>query len=180
VSIRFRPVAPGRDADLLHAWVTHPRSAFWQMADASVEEVREEYARIADSEHHDAWLGWVDGEPAFLCETYDPELSPFAGLSGLSGLRPGDVGMHVLGAPPDTPLPGFTRRVFAAVMRHALGRPGARRVVVEPDVRNEAVLAMNARAGFVVDRLVELGSKTAALSFCTPDAFTDSEIGALP
>src|SRR5688572_30356374 len=112
--ITFEPVDPDRDAELLHRWVTHPRSAFWMMQDATVDAVREEYAGITTNPHHEAHLGLVDGSPAFLVETYDPHHSP---LADLPELRAGDVGMHVLVAPPEgDTVPGFTTRVFAAVM----------------------------------------------------------------
>lgn len=148
---------------LLHAWVSHPRSVFWQMGGAGVDEVAREYERISESADHHAWLGRVDGEPTFLAETYDPARSE---LADLDEVRPGDLGMHLLVAPPGgTPRPGLTRAVFGAVLRHCFADTRVRRVVVEPDVGNEAVLRLNARAGFTRVRDVDLGHKTAALSF---------------
>lgn len=177
----LRLVRPAEDAPLLHAWVTHPRSRYWEMGDLTVAGVEEAYAEIAACPRHDAWLGSVDGDPTFLCEVYDPAASPFAGLVGLPDLREGDVGMHVLVAPPaGDPVPGLTRRVFATVMRHCFSRYDAARVVVEPHVGNTAIAALNAEAGFVVARVVDLPTKPAALSFCTPEAFAASPIGALP
>lgn len=177
----LRLVRPHEDATLLHAWVTHPRSRYWEMGELTVAGVEEAYAEIAACPRHDAWLGWVDGVPTFLCEVYDPATSPLAGLVGLPDLREGDVGMHVLVAPPaGDPVPGLTRRVFARVVRHCFERYGAGRVVVEPHVDNTAIAALNAEAGFVVDRVVDLATKPAALSFCTPEAFRASPIGALP
>ena len=67
------------------------------------------------------------------------------------------------------PVPGFTRRVFAAVMEHCFADPSVRRVVVEPDVRNERIRVLNEEAGFVVAMIVDLPGKQAALSFCTRD-----------
>ncbi|TCI99530.1 GNAT family N-acetyltransferase [Aeromicrobium sp. IC_218] len=170
----FVPVDPDADAALLHAWVTHPRSVYWQMQDATVEDVRTEYARIAADPHHRAFLGHVDGRPALLAEVYDPAHSE---LAGVYDVLPGDRGMHVLVAPTDTPVHGFTDRAFAAVMRLVLDDPAVARVVVEPDVRNAGIALKNAKAGFVVDRAVELGVKRAALSFCTREQFAASPLG---
>ena len=169
----LEPLDLERDLLLLHAWVTHPRSVFWQMPDASVADVATEYGRIAADPHHDAWLGRVEGAPAFLAETYDPAHSE---LAGLPELRPGDLGMHVLVAPTDSPVPGFTRRVFRAVMTHCFADAAVARVVVEPDVRNDRIAALNAEAGFVVVRTVTLPTKEAALSFCTRSAFAGSPL----
>jgi len=161
----------------LHRWVTHPRSVFWGMQGASPTEVAAEYARIAADPHHHAHLGRVDGEPAFLAETYDPAHSE---LAGLPELAPGDLGMHVLVGPPAAPRPGFTHAVFRAVMEHCFRDPEVWRVVVEPDVRNDKIARLNADAGFVVSRHVDLPAKTAAISFCTRAAFAASDLGALP
>jgi hypothetical protein len=165
---------PVHDLALLHAWVTHPRSVFWGMQDATPQQVHDEYARIAADPHHEALLGRADGTPAFLMERYDPAHSP---LAGLPELRPGDVGMHVLVAPTDTPVHGFTSAVMRRVMEECFADPTVRRVVVEPDARNHRIAVLNAAVGFVVAREVELPGKTAALSLCSREDFTTSALG---
>ena len=174
MSTTLEPLDLDLHLGLLHRWVTHPRAVYWEMQDASVQDVAREYARIQDDPYHHAWLGRVDGEPAFLAETYDPAHSE---LAALPEVRRGDLGMHLLVAPADVPVPGFTRTVFRAVMEHCFRDPSVRRVVVEPDVRNERIAALNAEAGFVVARQVPLATKVAALSFCTRDAFRASALG---
>ena len=62
MQITLEPVDLARDLDLLRAWVTHPRSAYWMMQGASRDDVRQEYAAIAADPHHDAWLGRVRSE----------------------------------------------------------------------------------------------------------------------
>ncbi|MFI8104236.1 GNAT family N-acetyltransferase [Streptomyces sp. NPDC086023] len=164
----IRPLDPFADAELLHGWVTHPKAAFWMMQDSSLPDVEREYMRIAAAEHHDAFIGLHDGEPAFLMERYDPsELE----LVGLYDAEPGDVGMHFLVAPTDTPRSGFTRAVITTVMAALFDDAATRRVVVEPDVRNKAVHALNEAVGFVPEREVEKPEKTALLSFCTRARF---------
>lgn len=171
--LRIVPLVVERDARLLHAWVTHPRSVYWQMQDASVDDVVREYAAIVVSEHHEAFLGLADGEPQFLVERYDPRLSP---LGDLPEIREGDIGMHLLVAPTDQPQHGFTRAVMRLVMMFCLADPAVRRVVVEPDVRNEGIADLNAAAGFVVLREVALPTKTAALSAATRESFAGSAL----
>ncbi|MFJ6939026.1 GNAT family N-acetyltransferase [Streptomyces sp. NPDC101132] len=164
----LRPLDPLTDSELLHGWVTHPKAAFWMMQDSSLPDVEREYMRIAAAEHHDAFIGLHDGEPAFLMERYDPsELE----LVGLYDAEPGDVGMHFLVAPTDTPRSGFTRAVITTVMAALFDDAATRRVVVEPDVRNKAVHALNEAVGFVPEREVRKPEKTALLSFCTRDRF---------
>ncbi|NUT36712.1 MAG: acetyltransferase [Hamadaea sp.] len=163
----LRYVDPVGDAPLLHTWVTHPKSAFWMMQRATLGEVATEYAAIAARPGHDALLGFHDGTPAFLAERYDPH----GELSDVYPVQPGDVGMHFLVAPTDTPLSGFTRAVMVTVMELLFADPMTSRVVVEPDARNTAVHALNAYAGFTVAGTVRLPHKDALLSFCTRERF---------
>jgi hypothetical protein len=139
-----------------------------------VDEVHTEYARIADDPHHEALLGRADGSPAFLMERYDPAHSP---LAELPELRTGDVGMHLLVAPTDTPVPGFTAAVMRRVVVECFADPAVARVVVEPDVRNDKIAALNAAVGFRVVRSIELPDKTAAFSVCTRADFAASQLG---
>ncbi|GAA2420188.1 GNAT family N-acetyltransferase [Streptomyces glaucus] len=170
----LRPLDPPGDAGLLHRWVTHPKAAFWMMQDASVRDVERAYRRIAADEHHHAYLGLHDGEPAFLMEKYDPAHRE---LVGLYEPEPGDVGMHFLVAPTDRPVHGFTRAVITAVMAHLFADPATRRVVVEPDVSNKAVHALNEAVGFVPVREIQKPEKKALLSFCTRERF-EKAVGA--
>ncbi|MET9696139.1 GNAT family N-acetyltransferase [Streptomyces sp. NPDC006529] len=164
----LRPLDPLVDAETLHRWVTDPKAAFWMMQDASLPDVEREYMRIAAAEHHDAFLGLHDGRPAFLMERYDPSRVE---LAGLYDARTGDVGMHFLVAPSDRPVHGFTRAVITTVMAALFADPATARVVVEPDVRNTAVHALNAAVGFVPDGPVTKPEKEALLSFCTRAQF---------
>jgi len=79
--------------------------------------------------------------------------------------------MHFLVAPTDHPVHGFTRAVLTTVVRRLFEDPATTRVVVEPDVRNTAVQALNAAVGFVPDREIVKPEKRALLSFCTRERF---------
>jgi siderophore synthetase component len=171
--VRLVPLDLDRDLDLLHAWVTHPRSHYWGLQGATPERVREEYQKIADNPHHHAWLGLDDDEtPLFLAETYDPAHSELARHYDVPA---GDMGMHVLVAPPTgRPRSGVTSAVMRAVMDFCFADSRIERVVVEPDVRNEAIARKNAEVGFVEERHVRLHDKVARLSFCTRAAYAMS------
>jgi hypothetical protein len=166
--LTLRPLDALTDSVLLHRWVTHPKAVFWMMQDARLEDVERAYLAIEADPHHHAHLGLHDGRPAFLMEHYDPAHRE---LVGLYEPQPGDVGMHFLVAPTDRPVHGFTRAVLTAVMRFLFDDPRTRRVVVEPDVRNTAVHALNEAVGFVPEREIQKPEKRALLSFCTREQF---------
>lgn len=167
----LRPVDPAGDAPLLHEWVTDPKSKYWMMSEASIADVWAEHESIAASEHHFAYLGIHQFRTRFLVEVYDPAHSE---LAGVYPVAEGDVGMHVLTAPTDTPIPGFTRGVMRTVMELLFTGFDAKRVVVEPDTANTAIHRINEWAGFRVERTVPLEGKQALLSFCTQADFEQS------
>ncbi|MER6953916.1 MULTISPECIES: GNAT family N-acetyltransferase [unclassified Streptomyces] len=168
MTFTFRPLDPLSDAELLHSWLTHPKAAYWMMQDAEPVDVERAYMDIAADPHQLALLGLRDGVPVFLMERYDPVHRE---LVGLYEPLPGDVGMHFLTPATDTPVHGFTRAVITAVMAHLFEDPTVRRVVVEPDVSNTAVHALNEAVGFVPEREIQKPEKTALLSFCTRESF---------
>ncbi|HEY8534642.1 MAG TPA: GNAT family N-acetyltransferase [Micromonospora sp.] len=165
-----RTLDPVADGELLHRWVTHPRSVFWLMSNATLEDVIREYSEIAARPDHDAFIGLHEGAPAFLVERYDPRRE----LGAYYEVQPGDVGMHFLTAPPEKPLHGFTRAVIVTVMEMLFSDPATRRVVVEPDVRNTAVHVLNEYVGFRVVDTIQLPHKTALLSICTREQYESS------
>lgn len=166
------PVDPDAHATVLHDWMSRNYARFWDMCEATVDDVRAEQRQIKADPHHEAWLGLHTdgpaGHPAFLMERYDPAHSP---LRQHYPVEDGDVGMHLLVGPTDTPRHGYTTAVFTAVMDFIFADPKARRVVVEPDVRNAKIHTLNARLGFVSFRTIRLPDKSALLSFCTRTQF---------
>ncbi len=175
LAVTLEPLDVAAHATLLHAWLTHPRSAAWELGHLDVDGVRAYLDGVAADPHQHAWLGRVDGEPTFLVETYDPARVL---LADVHDARPGDVGMHLLVAPPTgTPVHGLTSAVMHEVVRFVLDDLGAARVVVEPDVTNTAILAKNAAAGFRVLREVDLPGKRALLSVCTRAELAASPLG---
>ena len=176
MSFTFRPVDPRADAPVLHSWVSQEYARFWGMVSATEQDVVEEYSRIAESGHHQAFLGLDDGVPAFLMERYRPESSP---LVDVYEVQSGDVGMHLLVSPPSgDPQPGYTTAVMQSVMTELFADPAAQRVVVEPDARNHKIHVLNEKVGFRPHGVVTLPAvdpaedhKQGLLSFCTREDF---------
>lgn len=172
--LSLRPVDPAADAVLLHSWLTDRKSVFWLMQDLDVAGVEREFCAVADSPHHDAFVGLHDGSPAFVVERYDPG---HVEVVGMYPHRDGDVGMHFLCAPTDTPVHGFTLAVITTAMELCFADPTVHRVVVDPDVRNTAVHVLNETVGFEVLGTVAKPEKVALLSICTRDRFRTARGG---
>ncbi|GAA1850107.1 GNAT family N-acetyltransferase [Brevibacterium marinum] len=185
-SVDIRPMDPVRDAENIHVWLSHPRAHYWQMTELDQSGVRDYLGGIHDSADDDGWVGSVDGIDCFYVETYVPStLIPHDVVATGSG----DIGMHLLVAPPDGDgVRGLTNRIMAEVIDFCLrpsehGGRGGHRVIVEPDVRNTAILEKNRAAGFVSvkEATIMMGEerKRALVSICARADFASSELVAL-
>jgi hypothetical protein len=146
-TVRILPLDPQADADVLHAWVSEERAAFWGMNGLSRARIREIYAHLDTLPTHHAFLAVVDGTPAALLQTYDPEADR---IGECYEVRPGDIGLHLLVAPAGQsgPRPGWTSALLTAFAAYCLLGLDRRRIVVDPDVRNEKAIARFVRQGF--------------------------------
>lgn len=167
----IRPLSVSHDIATLHRWFTMDYARFWNMQDLSLDETRRFYADLLAGGHGGAYLGLCDGAPAFVVECYDPAHEPVGTHCSTHG---DDIGMHFFVGPADAPVRHFTRDVLRHVMAFSFYTLGARRVVVEPDARNDKVHALNRAVGFVYDRQITLPQKTAWLAFCTRPDFERS------
>jgi len=158
-----------RDTPTLHDWVNRPYAQYWMLQNSTVDDVRASYARILASGHVQVYMGYLNGNAAFLLEVYDALQDP---LREHYDAQPGDCGMHILVAPAQHPIRNFTWHVFTSIMDFIFTNPGTQRVVVEPDLRNEKIHVLNCRAGFEYQKVITLPHKTAHLAFCTRDQYT--------
>ncbi|QGN48393.1 GNAT family N-acetyltransferase [Micromonospora sp. WMMC415] len=160
--VELRPVEPDRDADLIHGWVSQERARFWGMRDAGRDRVAEIYRYVDSLPTHHAWLAHRDGRPAALFQTYEPAADP---VGEVYDVRPGDHGVHLLIGPPAHPEPGFTGHLLGVLVAFVFADPAHRRIVAEPDARNDRAVARLRRSGFVAGPLVDLPDKRARLMF---------------
>ncbi|QCX76750.1 Aminoglycoside N(6')-acetyltransferase type 1 [Streptomyces sp. YIM 121038] len=173
-TLTLRPLDPFTDAQVIHPWVTHPRSVFWPMWGARLHEVERAYMHVAAEEHHDAFLGLRDGEPAFLVERHDPRHAGPAGPAEPVGLyepEPGDVGLHFLVAPDADRDPGFGQAALTTVLEHLFADPRTVRVVVEADAADHRARELHEVAGFVAAYEVQRPEQHSVLSLCTRERF---------
>ncbi|MFM9708361.1 GNAT family N-acetyltransferase [Streptomyces galilaeus] len=173
-TVRIRPVDAEADAAVLHGWVSAERASFWGMNGLTRDQVAEIYAHMADLDTHHAYLVELDGDPVAVLQTYEPSEDR---VSECYEVEPGDIGVHVLLAPAGErgARPGWSSALMAVFASYVLVGQDRRRVVVDPDVRNEKALARFVRQGFEVGPVVtlpeidlpdvHLPEKTAQLAF---------------
>ncbi|MET7595100.1 GNAT family N-acetyltransferase [Streptomyces sp. NPDC005481] len=178
-TVRVLPLDPHADLDVVQAWVTEERAAFWGMNGFTREQVLETYLHLDSLDTHHAFLAVKDGEPAALLQTYEPDADR---VGECYEVRPGDLGVHVLIAPsgPGGARPGFSTGLLAAFTAYVFTGLGRTRIVVDPDERNEKAVERFVRQGFEAGPLVvlpeidlpdvHLPEKRARLAFLTKEA----------
>lgn len=153
---------PDADLDVVHRWVTAPGTEFWGLGELSRAELREVYEYVDTLATHHAFLVRRDDEPVALLQTYDPSRDP---VGACYPVRAGDTGVHLLVGGRGAPTPGFVTRLMASIVDLVFAQPGARRIVVEPDVRNVRAVARMVRTGFEMGPEIVLPTKSAQLAF---------------
>ncbi|WP_405972866.1 GNAT family N-acetyltransferase [Streptomyces sp. NBC_00988] len=154
-TVRILPLDPAADAGTIHRWVSEERAAFWGMNGLTQAQVTEIYAHMDTLDTHHAYLVVRDDEPVALLQTYDPAADR---VGDCYAVEPGDIGIHLLLAPagPDGDRPGWSAAVMGVLASYVLLGLDRRRVVVDPDVRNEKAIARFLRQGFVAGPTVVL------------------------
>lgn len=154
-TVRVRTLDAKADAEVLHGWVSEERAAFWGMNGLTQDQVTEIYAHMDTLDTHHAYLIEKDGEPVGVLQTYEPEADR---VSECYSVEPGDIGVHLLLAPAgaDGGRPGWSSALLGAVASYVLLGLDRKRVVVDPDVRNERAIARFLRQGFVAGERVVL------------------------
>jgi hypothetical protein len=167
----LRPLDLTCDIAVIHPWYQMDYAYYWNMQNTTVAAIHDFYAKGASSGHLHAYLGFYQDAPAFVVECYDPADDA---LGKLYPVQCGDWGMHFFVGPCEQPIRHFTRDILRVVMAFVFDHLHARRVIVEPDIRNSNVHRLNAMVGFVNQAVIEFPGKTAQLAVCTLEDFTNS------
>ncbi|WP_406185011.1 GNAT family N-acetyltransferase [Streptomyces sp. NBC_01006] len=153
-TVTLTPVDPAADAALIHSWVSEERARFWGMREASRELVREIYEDVDRRTTHHAFLARRDGEPVGLFQTYDCAEDR---ISECYEVLPGDTGVHLMIGPARGGSErGFSAGLIGAFLSYVLSDGTTRRIVAEPDARNEKAIARLVRSGFELGPEVDL------------------------
>ncbi|ANQ85695.1 Siderophore biosynthesis protein [Azoarcus olearius] len=167
----FRLLRIPEDIPMLHDWFTRDYARFWLMQDKGEDEIRQIYQDLMSSGQATAYIGLYVGQPAFLIECYDPR---YDRVAQHYPVKPGDLGMHLFMGPAKERIAGFTLAAFKALMRFMFVHLDAQRIVVEPDVDNHKIHALNQAVGFTCHRTVVFAEKLAGLAFCTRSDFENA------
>jgi acetyl CoA:N6-hydroxylysine acetyl transferase len=166
--ISFRPATIEEDLERVHAWMNEPHVIpFWQMA-WPVEKIERYLRDLLDDPHVTPYIGLLDGEPMSYWEAYR------AADDVVATCYPAerdDQGVHLLIGPPEFVGKGYALPLLRAMVSFQFRHDATRRVVAEPDIRNERMIHVFERCAFEFQREIDLPDKRAALMFCHRESF---------
>ncbi|KOU31430.1 siderophore biosynthesis protein [Streptomyces sp. WM6373] len=154
-AFRLEPVRPGRDLELLTAWMNDPEvAAYWELAGPAAVTAAHLRSQLDGDGRSIPCLGLLDGTPMSYWEIYRADLDP---LSRHYPARPHDTGIHLLIGD------GTNRGRGLGTTLLRGNRPRCTRVVAEPDIRNTPSVSAFLGSGFRCHAEIDLPEKRAAL-----------------
>lgn len=161
-AFRLEPVRPGRDLELLTAWMNDPDvDAYWELAGPAAVTEAHVRSQLDGDGRSIPCLGLLDGTPMSYWEIYRADLDP---LSRHYPARPHDTGIHLLIGDGTNRGRGLGTALLRAVTELVLGnRTRCTRVVAEPDIRNTPSVSAFLSSGFRCHAEIDLPEKRAAL-----------------
>jgi RimJ/RimL family protein N-acetyltransferase len=163
----FRPLQLKTDLALLHHWVNLPYAKFWQVA-CSKEQVLSTYRRVLTDPDAHSFVGILDEGLVCLIDVYRAQA---ADLGQFIPCHYHDCGLHLLMGPDAVQVPGLSRLVLQAFLRHLFSFPEAERVYAEPDIHNHKACRLLERSGFRFLQNIMLTDKAASLYCLTKPPF---------
>lgn len=166
--ITFRYVTFEKDFDRLHGWMNQEHVIpFWNL-----DKPRAEYAshlkHFLAKKHQHLLIGEIDGQPMSYWEWYmvSEDL-----IRHYYDYEKGDQGIHLLIGEKDYLGKGFIYPLMLRLMKRMFEVSETKRIMAEPDIRNEKMIHVFEKCGFRQLKTVDLPDKTAMLLYCQQDVF---------
>jgi RimJ/RimL family protein N-acetyltransferase len=169
-TVSFRRVALDRDLGRLHAWLgTAHVKPYWQL-DLPLPTFRDRLAEKLADDHLTPYVGRLDGVPMSYWECYRAAEDD---LAAHYDAHPADRGVHLLVGPEEFLGRGYAKPLLRGAVAMQFRDPATRRVVAEPDARNERVHRVFEGCGFERrdEFHFEAVEKDAVLYVCDRDRF---------
>ncbi len=161
------------DIELIHQWVSQDRAKYWGMSDYEKKDVELVYEYIDAQSHHNSFMIRLDGKPISFFQLYAPNKEE---VGSKYEVLKGDVGLHIFVAHSDSPTKGFTNKVLDIIRDFTFSTNENRRIIAEPDSRNDKMLKRFMHYGFSFGDTITLAAKQAQLVFLTKAKDKQEEI----
>ncbi|MGE6630936.1 GNAT family N-acetyltransferase [Bacillus sp. NPDC077027] len=167
--IEFIRAEYDRDVRLVHKWMqedyVHP---FWNLNIPFSQFEKHFYKAIHDP-HQTLYLGTIDGKPMSYFEAYNVKGDV---IEKYYESAPHDQGIHLLIGEPTYVGKGLAGPLLREMTNFQFQQnKQTKKIVAEPDIRNEKMIHVFETCGFERVKSVKLPDKTGLLMFCDRERF---------
>ncbi|WP_173915696.1 GNAT family N-acetyltransferase [Halobacillus sp. Marseille-Q1614] len=142
---------------------------FWGL-NKPKEQLKSHLVNAVNDHHQSLYIGYIDGTPMSYWEAYwvkgdiiEDYYEPAAN----------DQGIHLLIGDTDYLGKGLSLPLLRAMVQFQFQHRQTKKIVSEPDYRNEKMIHVFEQCGFENVKKVELPDKTAQLMFCSREKFEE-------
>ncbi|MFC2949438.1 GNAT family N-acetyltransferase [Virgibacillus sediminis] len=166
--ISFRTLDYDKDLRNVFHWMHQPHVIpYWQLDLPFLKFSKHLEDALAD-QHQTLYIGEIDGHPMSYWEAYWVKGDIVEKRYDADSF---DQGIHLLIGDPQYLGKGYSLPLLRAMVRFQFIQPDTKKVIAEPDIRNEKMIHIFKRCGFEAIKPIELPDKTALLMFCHRETF---------
>ncbi|MBT2759086.1 acetyltransferase [Mesobacillus foraminis] len=167
-SISFRQVSFEKDLGMLHSWM-HQKHVipFWKL-NISVKDYKVHLMNFLNDDHQTLLVGELDGIPMSYWESYwvkDDLIGNYYEFNEY------DQGIHLLIGHEGFLGKGYIYPLLMTILHKKFQVAETRKIVAEPDIRNEKMIHVFKKCGFQPVKEVVLPDKTGLLMMCYRNVF---------
>jgi acetyl CoA:N6-hydroxylysine acetyl transferase len=166
--ILFRKVLLDEDLHLLHEWHHQPHVIpFWKQ-NFLLPEYRNHLNKLLSDRHQTLYIGYLHGKPMSYWESYWAKEDI---LASYYDAKINDQGIHLLVGPKSYLGKGLALPLLRAMTAFQFQHQSTEKVVAEPDIRNEKMIHIFEKCGFLPQKEIDLPDKKGLLMFCERETF---------
>jgi acetyl CoA:N6-hydroxylysine acetyl transferase len=167
-TITFRQVSMKEDLRRLHSWMHEQHVIpFWKL-NISLKDYADHLQKFLQDAHQTLLIGELDGVPMSYWESYWVKGDMIGNYYEFDEY---DQGIHLLIGPRKFLGKGFIYPLLMTILYKKLRIPETKKIIAEPDIRNEKMIHVFKKCGFQPVKEVQLPDKTGLLMVCERKVF---------
>jgi RimJ/RimL family protein N-acetyltransferase len=167
-TISYRQVNLESDVELLHSWMNEKHVVPYWKLDLPLSDYKLHLQKFLKDDHQTLLIGEIDGVPVSYWESY---LVKGDLIGNYYEFDEYDQGIHLLIGHKAYLGKGYIYPLLLTILFHKFRVSETTKVIAEPDIRNEKMIHVFKKCGFIPIKEIELPDKTGLLMFCERGVF---------
>jgi acetyl CoA:N6-hydroxylysine acetyl transferase len=166
--IKFREVKMQKDLNRLHEWMNNEHVIPYWKLNISLDLYKEHLENALNDNHQKLYIGYIKETPMSYWERYwvNGDI-----IRDYYKYDKWDQGIHLLIGPKEFISKGYSVPLLLEMLRLQFTEKKTKKIVAEPDIRNEKMIHVFKKCGFQPVKNIILPDKEALLMFCERNRF---------